>query len=131
MPRYVRTYHSCVYTAQVVSSIHAVVNCGILSNPDNGQIILNGTVFESIATYRCNLGYILVGDDTRVCQNSETWSGSQPRCNADAIIGSVVAVLVIVTALIAVIIIVCCIFYYWKKQKPASDRMEIIEFTER
>ena len=57
------------------------VDCGPLSNPANGQLSLNGTVFETIATYTCDSGFKLIGNDTRVCQSDGTWSES-PTCES-------------------------------------------------
>ena len=36
----------------------------------------------SVATYSCNTGYVLVGQTTRVCQdtNGGTWSERAPTC---------------------------------------------------
>lgn len=33
-----------------------------------------------MATYSCNNGYILEGENTRTCQDSGLWSGSEPSC---------------------------------------------------
>ena len=58
-----------------------VVDCGNLTDPDNGQVDLTaGTTFGQNATYSCNTGYNLVGDSTRTCQAEEDWSGSAPTC---------------------------------------------------
>ena len=42
----------------------------------------------SVAIYSCNTGYVLVGQTTRVCEDTNggtmttgTWSGSAPTCN--------------------------------------------------
>lgn len=36
--------------------------------------------FGSVATYRCNPGFILWGNGSRVCDSSGSWSGSPPSC---------------------------------------------------
>ena len=56
------------------------VNCGLLPDPANGQVSANGTVFQQTAIYSCNTSYNLVGDSTRTCQATGTWSGSEPTC---------------------------------------------------
>ena len=56
------------------------VNCGDLDDPANGQVVLNGTLFGSIATYTCDPGFILVGDVERMCQANGEWSGTEPTC---------------------------------------------------
>ena len=55
--------------------------CGTLTNPANGQVSHTaGTTFGQTATYSCDTGYNLVGDNTRTCQDTGVWSGSTPGC---------------------------------------------------
>ena len=56
------------------------VDCGSLSHPDNGQVVLSATTFGSIAIYICDNGFNLIGDMQRTCQENEDWSGSEPTC---------------------------------------------------
>ena len=64
------------------------MDCGALSNPVNGSVhytngqVSNtaGTTFGQTATYSCNTGYNLIGDNTRTCQATGVWSGSAPTC---------------------------------------------------
>ncbi|XP_064397072.1 CUB and sushi domain-containing protein 3-like isoform X2 [Halichondria panicea] len=56
------------------------VDCGDLSEPDNGFIAINSTTFTSTASYSCATGHELVGNDTRTCVASGNWSGNQPQC---------------------------------------------------
>ena len=51
-----------------------LVSCGVLPDPDNRTVTLNGTLLGSIATYTCDSGYAVVDDVTRICQTSGTWS---------------------------------------------------------
>ena len=60
--------------------LSTVVDCNALSAPANGQVSTNGTTFGETATYSCNTGYNLVGDNTRTCQATGNWSGSEPTC---------------------------------------------------
>ena len=66
-----------------------IITCPALMNPNNGVITFtpgadNSNIgLGSVVSYSCNLGYVLVGQTTRVCQSSGTtgvWSGSQPTC---------------------------------------------------
>ncbi len=57
-----------------------VIDCGGLDDPINGLVTLEDTVLESVATYSCQDGYTLVGDDTRLCVDEGTWSGDAPVC---------------------------------------------------
>ena len=66
----------------------AVVDCGNLSDPANGQVDHTaGTTFGQTATYSCNTGYNLVGDNTRTCQASGNWSGSAATCQGMSLKG--------------------------------------------
>ena len=56
------------------------VDCGALNDPNNGDVSLTGTTFESTATYSCSDGYVLEGEQTRTCQADTEWSGTVPHC---------------------------------------------------
>ena len=65
----------------VIVLILTVVDCGNLTDPDNGKVTHTaGTTFGQTATCSCNTGYNLVGNSTRTCQASGNWSGSAPTC---------------------------------------------------
>ena len=49
--------------------------CEVLSYPANGQV----TIIGSTATYTCDSGYELIGDDTRTCVDG-VWTGEEPTC---------------------------------------------------
>ena len=59
---------------------YVVPGCGSLPDPANGQVTLTGTTVGSEATYTCNPGYTLWGDQTRQCRSGGQWSGSEPTC---------------------------------------------------
>ena len=62
-------------------NLFSIGECRSLTNPTNGQVSHpSGTTFGQTATYSCNTGYNLVGDNTRVCQATGVWSGSEPTC---------------------------------------------------
>lgn len=56
------------------------MNCGPLPNPDNGAVSHPNTVEGSSATYTCDEGFALDGEETRVCQGDGNWSGEEPVC---------------------------------------------------
>ena len=56
------------------------MDCGVLDDPENGEVSLTGTILGSKATYSCNSGYVLEGESTRVCQSNRKWSGEAPTC---------------------------------------------------
>ena len=57
------------------------MDCGNLTNPQNGKITLTTTTFMSTANYSCNSGYTLSGNETRTCEASGTWSDTAPTCD--------------------------------------------------
>ena len=47
----------------------------------NGMVTTtNGNFVDSVATFTCDFGYILDGDDQRICQPNGTWSSMPPQC---------------------------------------------------
>ena len=56
-----------------------IVDCGSLSNPENGQVMFSSTVEGSTATYVCDEGFDLIGND-RQCLSTGSWSGPEPVC---------------------------------------------------
>ena len=49
---------------------------------------MNGTVtfsteFNSEATYTCDTGFDLLGNNTRTCQADRRWSGEEPLCECE------------------------------------------------
>ena len=61
----------------------AVVDCGRLFDPRNGDVSFRTTTFNSRAAYSCNNGFLLVGQTTRVCQSNGEWSGKAPVCKSE------------------------------------------------
>ena len=65
----------------------AVIDCGNLTAPEDGQVTFTPGVvmtletgLDAIANYTCNEGYNLVGDAMRTCQANEEWAGTEPNC---------------------------------------------------
>ena len=59
------------------------VDCGPLDDPDYGDVDFTTTTFWSKATYSCDDGFFLVGDETRVCRANGKWSGDAPVCKRE------------------------------------------------
>ena len=57
-----------------------LIICSVLESMTNGVVIQSGTTVGSTATYTCDCGYMIIGDDTRQCQENGMWSGEQPSC---------------------------------------------------
>ena len=54
-------------------------DCSALSNPVNGMVQMTGDIQGSMATYSCNNGFTLMGQNTRMCDN-KMWTGNPPVC---------------------------------------------------
>ena len=52
--------------------------CPEPTKPMNGRV----NIRCGVARYRCNPGFDLVGDKTRMCTHDNVWSGSTPQCRA-------------------------------------------------
>ena len=75
------------YRHHVASLLFTVVDCGILINPTNGQVSHTaGTTYRQKATYSCDAGFNLVGDNIRMCQVAGVWSGNAPTCQGELLI---------------------------------------------
>ena len=59
---------------------YSVSDCGSLNDPLNGALELNETTFGSIAEYRCNEGFTVMGNvSERTCQANGRWT-EEPIC---------------------------------------------------
>ena len=77
-PKYITNY------SFFPSMFQAIRDCGGLSDPTNGQVTVNPNTLEnSTATYSCDIGYDLVGAETRTCQSKTgMWDGTEPTCQS-------------------------------------------------
>ena len=65
--------------------------CTSLTDPNNGVMTCspgdNGVPsYEDTCSFTCNTGYELTGSDTRTCQSSGSWSGSETMCGRGVLI---------------------------------------------
>ncbi|XP_071607425.1 P-selectin isoform X2 [Heliangelus exortis] len=62
------------------------ITCPVLSAPDQGDLNcshLHGDfAFSSTCDFSCQVGFELVGSETRECTATGTWSGDAPHCRA-------------------------------------------------
>lgn len=59
-----------------------VIDCGKPPAILNGNVSFTTTIFSSIATYTCGLGYRLNGSDKSFCTDKGTWTRPTPTCNS-------------------------------------------------
>ena len=57
--------------------------CPDLSDPENGEVTVNGHRTDHTAVYSCNDGFKLVGHKIRTCLRISRWSGEEPVCRSD------------------------------------------------
>lgn len=87
----------CIYSTSVISFMDYFLSflfrwnrfiyftvCSGLGDIPNGTVASNGSHYQSVATYSCDLGYTLVGNKTRICQADKTWSFKTPNCTINS-----------------------------------------------
>ena len=65
---------------ELLDPLSSAIDCGDLDDPSNGQVTLTGTTLGSMATYECDSGFTLVGNQVRTCEDDGNWSGMDPGC---------------------------------------------------
>ena len=79
-----KTYYSsiCIHSSQCVClcNYSVIADCMSLLSPQNGDVQFTSTLQDSIATYSCITGYMVVGPSSRTCLSSGLWSDSDPTC---------------------------------------------------
>ena len=56
------------------------VECPQLENPTNGTVSQPNNVSGTIATYTCDLDFVLNGSESQTCIINGTWSAKPPTC---------------------------------------------------
>lgn len=64
-------------------SLPLAVLCPLPVRPVNGRVSYSSTLYGSVATYSCNIGYTKNGTDTRTCDHSGVWSPPAPVCEGN------------------------------------------------
>ena len=62
--------------------IEIIVTCPRLSDPRNGDVDLTGLRVGSKASYSCDRGFKLQGNQVRHCQSNGRWTGQDPSCQS-------------------------------------------------
>ncbi|XP_068090442.1 sushi, von Willebrand factor type A, EGF and pentraxin domain-containing protein 1 isoform X2 [Hyperolius riggenbachi] len=58
----------------------APIECNIPAAPENGMVHYTDITLNSIAHYKCEPGYELIGSDNSTCLFSRKWSPEMPQC---------------------------------------------------
>ena len=56
------------------------LDCGDPGYSANGTRNLTDTTEGSLVTYTCDLGYRIIGNNSRECKRDRMWSGRSPVC---------------------------------------------------
>ena len=59
----------------------SAITCGRLDNILNGGVRHENLVVGSIAAYSCTSGFMLEGNENRVCRADRLWDGTEPICS--------------------------------------------------
>ncbi|XP_072449715.1 E-selectin-like [Chiloscyllium punctatum] len=63
-----------------------VISCPIITNPDHSMIKCKGLYgenhFQAVCTFTCDLRFILIGDNSTICQASGSWTTYNTTCQA-------------------------------------------------
>ena len=76
-----------VYFIIILVLLFAVVDCGPLTTDSNAlgslTVSFTTTVYLSTAVYTCpDVGYVLIGADTRICRETGAWVDDPPHCDS-------------------------------------------------
>ena len=69
----------------MLATMLSIVRCPNLTQPINGM--MNCSLgddevpsYEDTCSFMCNTGYNLTGNETRLCENNSSWTGSEVMC---------------------------------------------------
>ena len=73
----------CLSNGSWTSSLPScnIVSCGSPDSISNGSLTGRVFTYNSSVTYKCDIGFNLIGDSTLSCLSSGVWSSSAPSCN--------------------------------------------------
>ena len=85
------SFYFCIRSTEILCSETPALGNGRVSTTPNIDSPSYG--LGSVAAYSCNTGFGLVGQTTRVCEDTNggtvttgTWSGSEPTCEGNSIL---------------------------------------------
>ena len=58
----------------------SAIQCELPRNPQNGRAVYASVSYNSLISYECNYGYMLIGDSVRRCEKDKQWTGAEPHC---------------------------------------------------
>ena len=65
----------------MLTAVFFITECPLLEPPCNGMLdVPVKPIPGNVATYGCEAGFELTGNNTRICQEDHTWDGIPPCC---------------------------------------------------
>ena len=61
------------------------IQCEVPRNPLNGRAVYASVSYNSLISYECNYGYMLIGDSVRRCERNKEWTGTEPHCKGTTV----------------------------------------------
>ena len=61
------------------------MSCPVPANPPFGRVMFNSLTYNSLISYECNYGYMIIGETVRRCERNKVWTGLQPICRGNMI----------------------------------------------
>ena len=58
----------------------SAIKCDVPRDPLNGRAVYSSVSYNSLISYECNYGYMLIGDSVRRCERNKLWTGDEPHC---------------------------------------------------
>ena len=68
----------------------AAIQCEVPRNPLNGRAVYSSVSYNSLISYECNYGYMLIGDSVRRCERNKQWTGTEPHCKGKPFFAAIV-----------------------------------------
>ena len=63
--------------------LFSAIQCKVPENPENGRAVYASTSYNSLISYECTYGYMLIGDSVRRCERNKEWTGTKPNCKGE------------------------------------------------
>ena len=70
-----------------VFRLPTAIQCEVPRNPLNGRAVYSSVSYNSLISYECNYGYMLIGDSVRRCERNKQWTGTEPHCKGKLFFG--------------------------------------------
>jgi hypothetical protein len=68
---------------EIIVKILVAIQCDRPENPLNGRAVYDSVSYNSLISYECNYGYMLIGDSVRRCERNKMWTGTEPTCKGN------------------------------------------------